>query len=91
MNDFKKLGYDIVELRGEVVINKSKFEKMNEAREEQGLATFQNTRNTASGSLRIKDSAEVKNRNLEAFIYSVGFVKPEMGRGYLEKSQSFNI
>ncbi len=91
VGDFKKLGYDIVELRGEVVINKSQFEKMNEAREEQGLATFQNTRNTASGSLRIKDSAEVKNRNLEAFIYSVGFVKPEMGSGYLEKSQSFNI
>lgn len=89
--DFKKLGYDTVELRGEVVINKSIFEKMNEAREEQGLATFQNTRNTASGSLRIKDSAEVKNRNLEAFIYNVGFVNPELGSGSLEQSQSFNI
>lgn len=89
--DFKKLGYDIVELRGEVVINKSIFEKMNKAREEQGLATFQNTRNTASGSLRIKDIAEVKNRNLEAFIYNVGFVKPELGSGSLEQSQSFNI
>ena len=89
--DFKKLGYDTVELRGEVVINKSIFEKMNEAREEQGLATFQNTRNTASGSLRIKDSAEVKNRNLEAFIYNVGFVHPEIGSGDLEQSQSFNI
>jgi DNA ligase (NAD+) len=91
VGDFKKLGYDTVELRGEVVINKSKFEKMNEAREEQGLVTFQNTRNTASGSLRIKDIAEVKNRNLEAFIYNIGFVKPEMGSGDLEKSQSFNI
>lgn len=89
--DFKKLGYDTVELRGEVVINKSLFEKMNEAREEQGLATFQNTRNTASGSLRIKDSTEVKNRNLEAFIYNVGFVNPELGSGSLEQSQSFNI
>lgn len=89
--DFKKLGYDTVELRGEVVINKSIFEKMNEAREEQGLATFQNTRNTASGSLRIKDSAEVKNRNLEAFIYNVGFVNPEIGSGDLERSQSLNI
>lgn len=91
VGDFKKLGYDTVELRGEVVINKSQFEKMNKAREEQGLATFQNTRNTASGSLRIKDSAEVKNRHLETFIYNVGFVKPEIGSGYLEKSQSFNI
>lgn len=89
--DFKKLGYDRVELRGEVVINKSIFEKMNEAREEQGLATFQNTRNTASGSLRIKDSAEVKNRYLEAFIYNVGFINPEIGSGDLERSQSLNI
>jgi DNA ligase (NAD+) len=91
VGDFKKLGYDTVELRGEVVINKSIFEKMNNAREEQGLATFQNTRNTASGSLRIKDSAEVKNRNLEAFIYNVGFLKPELGRGSLELMQSTNI
>jgi DNA ligase (NAD+) len=89
--DFKKLGYETVELRGEVVINKAVFEKMNEQREEQGLSTFQNTRNTASGSLRMKDSAEVKNRNLEAFIYSVGFIKPELGEGNLEVSQSKNI
>ncbi|MBL7789799.1 MAG: NAD-dependent DNA ligase LigA [Chitinophagales bacterium] len=89
--DFKKLGYDTVELRGEVVINKSVFEKMNEAREAQGLATFQNTRNTASGSLRMKDNAEVKNRNLEAFIYNVGFVSPEAGNGSLEQSQALNI
>jgi DNA ligase (NAD+) len=89
--DFKNLGYDTIELRGEVVINKSVFDKMNEARDEQGLAIFQNTRNTASGSLRIKDSAEVKNRNLEAFIYNVGFVQPELGNGGLEQSQSANI
>jgi DNA ligase (NAD+) len=89
--DFKNLGYDTIELRGEVVINKSVFDKMNEARDEQGLAIFQNTRNTASGSLRIKDSAEVKNRNLEAFIYNVGFVQPELGHGGLEQSQSANI
>lgn len=89
--DFPKMGYKTVELRGEVVINKAVFEKMNEAREEQGLATFQNTRNTASGSLRMKDSAEVKNRNLEAFIYNVGYVSPELQNGELEISQSNNI
>ena len=89
--DFNKLGYETVELRGEVVINKAVFDKMNEQREEQGIATFQNTRNTASGSLRMKDNAEVKNRNLEAFIYSVGFIKPELGEGTLEVSQSNNI
>lgn len=89
--DFSSLGYDTVELRGEVVINKSVFERMNQEREEQGLSTFQNTRNTASGSLRLKESGEVKNRNLEAFIYNVGYVNPSVDQGKLEISQSQNI
>jgi DNA ligase (NAD+) len=89
--NFSQFGYQKIELRGEVVINKKKFETMNEEREEQGLATFQNTRNTASGSLRIKDTSEIKARNLEAFIYNVGFVSPEIQNGKLEFSQSQNI
>lgn len=89
--DFSNFGYQNIELRGEVVINKKKFETMNEEREEQGLATFQNTRNTASGSLRIKDTSEIKARNLEAFIYNIGFVSPEIQDGKLEFSQSQNI
>jgi DNA ligase (NAD+) len=89
--DFSQYGYQKIELRGEVVINKKKFELMNEEREEQGLATFQNTRNTASGSLRIKDTTEIKSRNLEAFIYNIGFVSPEINNGQFEISQSTNI
>lgn len=89
--DFAQWGYDTVELRGEVVIHKAAFEKMNDEREEQGLATFQNTRNTASGSLRIKDSLEVKSRKLEAFIYNVGYVHPDTNSGKLEQKQSLNI
>jgi len=89
--DFSQFGYEKVELRGEVVIHKAIFEKMNEDREGQGLSIFQNTRNTASGSLRIKDSFEVKNRNLEAFIYNIGYVSPEIANGKLEFSQSDNI
>ena len=64
-----------IELRGEVVINKLLFDKMNLEREAQGLSIFQNTRNTASGSLRLKDSKEVEARNLEAFIYSIGYIE----------------
>lgn len=88
---FSSMGYKKIELRGEVVINKKRFERMNEQREEQGLASFQNTRNTASGSLRIKDIKEVKARNLEAFIYTVGYVSPEINEGAFEISQSENI
>lgn len=81
-----------IELRGEVVIEKNKFEEMNLQREESGLAVFQNPRNTASGSLRLKDSKEVKNRNLEAFIYNVGYVEFEdEAASRFEKTQSDNI
>lgn len=89
--DQKNLAYDTIELRGEVVIHKQQFEKMNIAREEAGLNTFQNTRNTASGSLRIKDTEEIKQRHLEAFIYTVGYLSPEGNMGKLESSQSENI
>ena len=88
---FSKYGYHKVELRGEVVIHKHRFEQMNIEREELGLASFQNTRNTASGSLRIKDTSEIKSRNLEAFIYNIGFLVPENGDGDLEITQSQNI
>lgn len=89
--DFKSLGYNTVELRGEVVLEKNIFEKMNLERESQGLSTFQNPRNTASGSLRLKDSEEVKARNLEAFIYNIGFLIPETGQNALEQTQEINI
>jgi DNA ligase, NAD-dependent len=62
-----------IEIRGEVMINKNNFKKYNEQIIEQGFAPLANPRNAASGSLRIKDPAEVKRRNLEAFLYSVSY------------------
>lgn len=60
-----------IEIRGEVLINKNNFKKYNEQLMEQGLAPLANPRNAASGTLRIKDPAEVKKRNLEAFVYNM--------------------
>lgn len=71
--DFSKYGISKIELRGEVVIELGVFDRMNEAREREGLKVFQNSRNTASGSLRMKDPEEVSKRNLEAFIYQIGY------------------
>ena len=71
--DFSKYGISKIELRGEVVIELGVFDRMNEAREKEGLKVFQNSRNTASGSLRMKDPEEVSKRNLEAFIYQIGY------------------
>lgn len=70
---FSAYGLQTVEIRGEVLINKSNFSKYNEQLTEQGLAPLANPRNAASGTLRIKDPQEVKKRNLEAFVYHVSY------------------
>ena len=70
---FSKHGIYRIELRGEVIIKKDVFEKINEERKHQGLKTFQNSRNTASGSLRLKDPKEVQTRGLEAILYHVSY------------------
>jgi DNA ligase (NAD+) len=71
--DFTAYGIDQVEIRGEVLINKSNFKKYNEALTAQGLPPLANPRNAAAGSLRIKDPQEVGRRNLEAFLYHVSY------------------
>lgn len=68
---FSKYGLQQVEIRGEVLINKSNFKKYNDLLAEQGLTPLANPRNAASGTLRIKDPAEVSKRNLEAFVYHI--------------------
>ena len=81
--DFSKYGISKIELRGEVVIELGVFDRMNEARETEGLKVFQNSRNTASGSLRMKDPEEVSKRNLEAFIYQIGYAADAHGNELL--------
>jgi DNA ligase (NAD+) len=67
---FSKLGIQQVEIRGEVLINKSNFKKYND----QLIAQGEDPKaNMASGTLRLKDSAEVAKRNLEAFVYHVSY------------------
>ena len=60
-----------LDVRGEVFFPISAFEQFNAERAEQGLQTYVNPRNSASGSLRQLDSAETAARPLEAFIYSI--------------------
>ncbi len=71
--NFSRFGLYRVELRGEVVIRKDRFEEMNASRAVAGLPLFANPRNTATGGLRMKSPTEVADRNLEAFIYSFGY------------------
>ncbi|MFT6095165.1 MAG: DNA ligase (NAD+) [Nonlabens sp.] len=59
------------EIRGEIVLPWEGFHKMNKERAEQGLDLYRNPRNTASGSLKLQDSAEVAKRPLDCLLYSL--------------------
>ncbi|MBS1639441.1 MAG: NAD-dependent DNA ligase LigA [Bacteroidetes bacterium] len=71
---FSKYAIEQIEIRGEVILTKQNFNKYNNWLEEQGLATVANPRNTAAGSLRIKDPKEVARRNLDAFLYHISYM-----------------
>ena len=71
---FSSFGIEQIEIRGEVLMNKSNFKAYNDALIEEGIPPLANPRNAAAGSLRIKDTAEVSRRNLEAFLYHVSFI-----------------
>jgi DNA ligase (NAD+) len=70
---FSKYGIHLIEIRGEVLMNKNNFAKYNEQLAKEGQAPLANPRNAAAGSLRIKDPKEVSRRNLEAFLYHVSY------------------
>lgn len=82
--NFSKYGIFKAEIRGEAIIELHFFDKMNAEREEQGLKIFQNPRNTASGSLRLKDPAEVAKRGIEAMMYQIGYAIDVHGNNLLE-------
>ena len=59
------------EMRGEIVLPIEGFIKMNEERVVNGEEVYRNPRNTASGSLKLQDSAEVAKRPLDCLLYQV--------------------
>jgi DNA ligase (NAD+) len=60
-----------VEARGEVYLRKSDFERLNAARERDGLPIFANPRNAASGGVRQLDPALTAKRRLSFFAYQL--------------------
>jgi DNA ligase (NAD+) len=71
---FSEYGIQQIEIRGEVLMNKNNFKAYNDKLIEEGIPPLANPRNAAAGSLRIKDTAEVGKRNLEAFLYHVSYI-----------------
>lgn len=59
------------EMRGEIILPLDGFQKMNQERFENGEEEYRNPRNTASGSLKLQDSAEVAKRPLDCLLYQV--------------------
>lgn len=62
---------DKFDIRGEIVLPFEGFKKMNEERIEIGEEPYRNPRNTASGSLKLQDSAEVAKRPLDCLLYTI--------------------
>ncbi len=59
------------DIRGEIMLPLAGFQKMNEERVANGEDPYMNPRNTASGSLKLQDSAETAKRPLECYLYSL--------------------
>ena len=82
--DFLSKGMAKVELRGEVLIRKDNFEKINKRRAAEGLSLFANPRNAATGGLRMKDPREAAQRGMDAFIYQLGYAVNSQGQDVLD-------
>ena len=98
--NFSQFGIHKIEVRGEVVLDLLMFEKLNETRKKQNelnresnkkeLELYKNARNTAAGSLRLKDSKEVASRKLDAIIYQIGYAEDAKGNDVTNIFQSHN-
>ena len=75
--DFSAFGIRLIEIRGEVLMSKEEFRKINEERMEEGLPPFANPRNASAGSIRLQNPREVASRKLDAVVYQVSYVEPE--------------
>jgi len=62
---------DKFDVRGEIILPFAGFEKMNQELIDIGELPYSNPRNTASGSLKLQDSAEVSKRPLDCLLYFI--------------------
>ncbi len=75
---------DVLEVRGEVYMEKDTFATLNRQQEELGGESFANPRNAATGSLRQKNSKIVAERKLSFIVYAWGEVSESLAKTYNE-------
>ena len=79
-------------IRGEIVMPKKAFENLNKERVAAGEDPFMNPRNTASGSLKLQDTAEVAKRGLDCLLYFlVGNIGVKSQFESLEKAREWGF
>ncbi|MEQ9280300.1 MAG: NAD-dependent DNA ligase LigA [Balneola sp.] len=64
---------DVVEVRGEAFMEREAFARLNQKREEEGLNTFANPRNSTAGSLKMQDPKAVSQRPIRFFAFDLLF------------------
>ncbi|MCS6916448.1 MAG: NAD-dependent DNA ligase LigA [Chitinophagales bacterium] len=79
-------GIQRMEIRGEVIIPKEAFLRLNEKRLAAGEVPFANARNAASGGLRQQDARLVADRQMEAIVYHISYAVDASGNDLLARS-----
>lgn len=77
-----------IEIRGEVVIPKEEFARLNATRTKQNLPLFANPRNAAAGSLRQLDSSITAERRLLFVPWGLGFVREALSQSFYESMRA---
>jgi DNA ligase (NAD+) len=77
----------VVEIRGEIYMTQAEFERLNAERAAAGEELYANPRNTAAGTIKQLDTAEVAKRKLSIVLYGLGYCEPEVVRSQTELQQ----
>ncbi len=85
----------VLEVRGEIIMDKAGFERLNQSRRQQGEKEFVNPRNAAAGSLRQLDPRITASRPLSFFSYGIGEVVagdlPDRHSAIIKKLQDWGL